>query len=195
MDKKTTTEQIRTVQCRLVESNLWPLGSIWLINEMRGPGCESWLKRSSLRFSGGVVKKTNVLWQARVGRREWKTCQQTALINHASINHFLHPPFIDKTRGEWAFTAQFLFFGSSSPLCPLLPVPPPPSPLLYASSSSSSSLQFHSLASLSSTYTSRYDFCRIVKQLLANSCSSLISGQRLKRGGEEEEEGPYSSWE
>lgn len=71
------------------------------------------------------------------------------------------------------------FSGGCPPLHPhLLPFPNPFMPARTAAAAGS--LQFHGPGPLCSTYTSRYDFCRVVKQLLANSCSSLISGQRLK---------------
>lgn len=67
---------------------------------------------------------------------------------------------------------------------PRLSAPPPlPHPFMPAAAAS---LQLSwLLLSLCSTYTSRYDFWGIVKQLLANSCSSLIPARHWKRGDEE----------
>lgn len=64
---------------------------------------------------------------------------------------------------------------------PRLFAPPPlPHPFMPAAAAS---LQLSwLLLSLCSTYTSRYDFWGIVKQLLENSCSSLISARHWERG-------------
>lgn len=73
------------------------------------------------------------------------------------------------------------------------PPPPPPSPSrsFHASSSGGGGSSSHShsqpaafmaLAFFVFTYTSRYDFWGIVKQLQANSCSSLIPARHWKRG-------------
>lgn len=101
-------------------------------------------------------------------RKGYRSCRQTALINHASINHFLRPAFIDWTEGQPPFTAQFLLFGGLS-------APPPlPRPFMPAAAAG---LQL-------SLCSSRYDCWGIVKQLLANSCSTLISTRHWGGGGE-----------
>ncbi len=110
--------------------------------------------------------------------KEWKNCQQTALINHASINHFLlpvspSPPLTHQTQGKSAFMAQFLFWTAAHkpPPCPLpsfcLSLPLPLLSCQHRRQSGLSWLQ----SPLCITYTRWYNFCNVVKQLQGRSCS------------------------
>lgn len=63
-----------------------------------------------LGMCGGAINRTNVLWQSWE-EKEYEVCQQTAHINHASVNHFLLLPFIDWSKKKLEFTTGFLLFG------------------------------------------------------------------------------------
>lgn len=110
--------------------------------------------------------------------KEWKNCQQTALINHASINHFLppsplHPLWLTKP-GE----NQHLWPSSCFGLL-LTSLPPPPlslhsvPPSLFRSfhPSIGGSLEFHGCRALCASPIRWYNFCGVVKQLQGRSCS------------------------
>lgn len=115
------------------------------------------------------------------GRGEWERVKE--LPTDSPYKPCLNKP-LPPTSFHWLNRGRAGIY-SSVPVIwwwlPRLSAPPPlPHPFMPAAAAS---LQLSwLLLSLCSIYTSRYDFWGIVKQLLANSCSSLISARHWRRG-------------
>lgn len=111
--------------------------------------------------------------------KEWKNCQQTALINHASINHFLLPrlpltPFDSPNPGKISIYGPVPVLDCCSQASPRCPLPSfclsLPLPLLSCQHRRQSGLSWLQ-SPLCITYTRWYHFCNVVKQLQGRSCS------------------------